>query len=336
MPYPFSFAIMLYIWQGYLWQPPKADYITTLFETMATVLIQLLVFFFMGYTENFLLIPENTTGNEPTASLRLKKKKIATVRKVWETDNILLTPESVLYYPAEDVLFVSNINGNGADKDTNGFISKITPNGKITAVKWATGLSAPKGMGIYGNKLFVTDIDRLVMLDLASGALLKYFSVPEPVYLNDITIDTKGIVYVSDNRNDKIYYLNNDSLQIFMEGEVLQRPNGLYVDKGKLAVGSGKNNTLHIIDLETKQITKVTNGLGACDGVVPAGKGNYNYFVSDWNGRVFHVNAKGEKKLLLDTTRAKINSADIEYIPQKKLLLVPTFHDNRVAAYKVK
>jgi sugar lactone lactonase YvrE len=256
------------------------------------------------------------------------------LKKVWETDNSLRTPESVLYYQAEDILFVSNINGNGADKDNNGFISKLSLDGKIITREWATGLNAPKGMGIAGNKLYVTDIDRLVMLDVNAGAILKTYTVPEPAYLNDVTVDANGVVYVSDNRNDKIYYLQNDTLQIFMEGEALQKPNGLYAEANRLAVGSTKNNALRFIDLQTKQITEVATGLGASDGVTAAGKGYY--FVSDWNGRIFWVSAKGEKKLLLDTTGAKINSADIEYIPAKKLLLVPTFHDNRVAAYKVR
>jgi hypothetical protein len=267
-------------------------------------------------------------------SMFFDAKQRFSLKKMWETDTLLRTPESVLYEPTENVLFVSSINGNGAIKDGNGFISKVSLDGKITTQQWATGLNAPKGMGISGNKLFVADIDRLLMFDLSSGAMLKSYPVAEPVYLNDITVAENGILYISDNRNDKIYMLKHDSLQIFMEGDILQKPNGLYVEKNRLAVGSGKNNTLHFIDLETKKITKVANGLGACDGVVHADKNNY--FVSDWNGRVFWVSSKGEKKLLLDTTAAKINSADIAYIPSKKLLLVPTFNKNTVVAYRVK
>jgi DNA-binding beta-propeller fold protein YncE len=262
------------------------------------------------------------------------KKKPSSLRKVWETDTLLRTPESVLYEPIENVLYVSNINGNGAVKDGNGFISKLTLEGQIITLQWVAGLNAPKGMGISGNKLFVADIDRLVMFDLSSGALLKSYNVTEPVYLNDITVAENGIVYVSDNRNDKIYYLRNDSLQVFMQGENLQRPNGLFIEGNKLAVGSQKNNALQIIDLASKKITKITDGLGASDGVKSVGKGNY--FFSDWNGRVFWISSKGEKKLLLDTTAAKINAADIEYIPNKKMLFVPTFNSNTVVAYRVR
>jgi sugar lactone lactonase YvrE len=274
------------------------------------------------------MVYQTTKSRNPEATQRFSLKKM------WETDTLLRTPESVLYEPNENLLYVSNIYGNGAIKDGNGFISKVSLDGKITNKQWVTGLNAPKGMGISGNKLFVTDIDRLVMYDLASGAMLKSYPVAEPVYLNDITVAENGAIYISDNRNDKIYILQRDSLQLFMEGEALQRPNGLYAEKNRLVVGSGKNNTLQFIDLETKKITQVADSLGACDGVVPADKGNY--FVSDWNGRVFWVSSKGEKRLLLDTTAAKINSADIEYIPSKKLLLVPTFNKNTVVAYRIR
>jgi hypothetical protein len=275
--------------------------------------------------------PASYTGQFPPGT---KARKRVSLKKVWETANTLRTPESVLYYQPENILFVSSINGNGADKDNNGFISKLSLDGKIQTLQWATGLHAPKGMGISGNKLYVTDIDRLVMLDVNAGAILKTYPVPEPVYLNDVTVADNGTIYVSDNRNHKIYYLQNDSLQIFMDSETLQGPNGLFAEANRLAVGSSKNNAFRFIDLKTKQITEVADGLGACDGIVSAGKGSY--FVSDWNGKVFWVSDKGEKRLVLDTTGAKINSADIEYIPSKKLLLVPTFHNNRVAAYKVR
>src|SRR5256886_1138508 len=40
-----------------------------------------------------------------------------------------LTPESVLHDPAQDIYFVSNINGGPTAKDNNGFISRVRPDG---------------------------------------------------------------------------------------------------------------------------------------------------------------------------------------------------------------
>ncbi len=94
-----------------------------------------------------------------------------------------------------------------------------------------------------------------------------------------------------------------------------------------------KIGALRSVDVATKAITTLADGMAATDGIVPEGKGNY--FVSDWNGQIFHVNADGTKEQLLDTRAGKVNSADIDYVAKKKLLIVPTFYKNSLVAYKV-
>jgi hypothetical protein len=72
------------------------------------------------------------------------------IEKLWESADNLKTPESVLYAPKQDILFVSNIDGKPDGKDQKGFISKVSPsNGSITVLNWITGLNAPKGMIIF-------------------------------------------------------------------------------------------------------------------------------------------------------------------------------------------
>src|SRR3989441_12055605 len=76
-----------------------------------------------------------------------------------------LTPESVLYDSAQDVYFVSNINGSPTAKDNNGFISRVRPDGAVENLKFIEGghngvtLHAPKGMALRGDTLWVADID---------------------------------------------------------------------------------------------------------------------------------------------------------------------------------
>ena len=91
----------------------------------------------------------------------------------WATEQILKTPESVIYDGENNVLYVSNINRNPSQKNEKGFISKISLDGEIIELKWITGLNAPKGSGIYNGKLFVADIDRLVEIDIKKGKILK-------------------------------------------------------------------------------------------------------------------------------------------------------------------
>jgi hypothetical protein len=47
------------------------------------------------------------------------------LEKRWESDTTLKTPESVLFDPANKILYVSNINGDPWAKDGNGSIGKV-------------------------------------------------------------------------------------------------------------------------------------------------------------------------------------------------------------------
>src|SRR5687767_9723717 len=78
--------------------------------------------------------------------------------KKWETDATLLTPESVLYDKANNVLYVSNINGQAGDKDGNGSIGRVSVTGKVEQAEWVKGLDAPKGLGLYKGMLYVADL----------------------------------------------------------------------------------------------------------------------------------------------------------------------------------
>ena len=97
-------------------------------------------------------------------------------KKVWELKG-LDAPESVVFDPASNALYVSNIGGKIWQKDDNGFIAKVSPDGKMIEHQWLTGLSSPTGLALEGGKLHVADIDQLVEIDIASKSVTKrYFA----------------------------------------------------------------------------------------------------------------------------------------------------------------
>ncbi len=256
--------------------------------------------------------------------------------KAWESRKEFMVPESVLYHEGDQTLYVSNIDGNPTDKDGKGFISKMSLDGKIIKLKWADGLNAPKGSAIYKNSFYVSDIDRLVEIDMKTGKIRKTYPAKGALFLNDVAVDTEGRVYVTDmdEKNSAIYRLADAKLEIWMKGREIQSPNGLYMEQKKLMVGNSGDRTIKSVRLSDKTVTVFAEVRETMiDGLRPDAKGNY--IITDWNGRVTLVLATGESSLLLDTTSSKINAADIEYIPEKHLLLVPTFFDNRVVAYKL-
>lgn len=256
------------------------------------------------------------------------------LEKLWETDTLLTTSESVVYNEGADVLYVSNVNGNPLEKDGNGFITQVDLDGNVVMEKWITGLDAPKGMGIYNGKLYVTNITQLVEIDIESGEITNRWEIEGAIFLNDITINKEGIVYFSDSDQNKIHMLKDGEVSEYISSDELGGPNGLYAEEGRLMLATYGSGQFGYIDLATKEVVMKTDSIGAGDGVTSDDDGHY--LVSSWSGEVFHINGETWKKTsLLRTEQDTIQSADITFIADKKMLLVPTFFKNTITAYRL-
>jgi hypothetical protein len=249
--------------------------------------------------------------------------------KLWETDSVFKVPESVLYHAKENVLYVSNIDGTADGKDGKGSIGKLNPDGKVIAAEWVTGLNAPKGMGIYRNQLYVADVDAVVVIDLVNGTILRRIPVAGAVFLNDLTINKKGVIYVSDSRTSKVHRIINDNPTVYLEN--LKGPNGLLAEKNVLYV----LNSGEVLKVgKDKSLKSVASGLESRTDGIERVKGN-EFIISCWSGVVYSVKESGGNQMLLDTREQKMNTADIGYDAKKKIVYVPTFFKNSVVAYQL-
>ncbi len=251
--------------------------------------------------------------------------------KLWETDTTLKVPESVFIDHKNNVLYVSNIDGQPWAKDGKGSIGKLSMDGKIIAVDWVTGLQAPKGMGMHKNNLYVADLNEVVVIDITKGAIVDRIVVDGAVTLNDISVKENGTVYVSDSRGRKVYSIENKKATVLLDTTQLKGPNGVLKHKGSLYVLDA--GSMYRME-KNGSLTKLAEGMEAStDGVEHVTGGDY--IVSTWIGVVYYVNADGTKQVLLDGREQKINSADIGYDAAKRIVYVPTFWRNTVVAYKL-
>ena len=147
-------------------------------------------------------------------------------------------PESIVYDSGRDVFYVSNIAGEPNAKDGVGYISRLAADGSVQEAQWVTGFDAPKGIVLAGDMLYVSDIDRLVAVDLESGEISGTWPAEGAVFLNDTAIDSAGRVYVSDTMTNRVYVLDGDSVSVWLEDEALAHPNGLEVQDDKLFVAA--------------------------------------------------------------------------------------------------
>jgi sugar lactone lactonase YvrE len=250
---------------------------------------------------------------------------------LWSTDSTLRTPESVYHDEKTGKIYVSNIEGKGAwDKDGRGSISIITASGKILSPYWVTGLHAPKGMGMFQDFLIVADVDSVVIIEPTRAQIVKKIYIEGAQALNDLTVDKRGNIYVSDSKTKKIHMIDGLKLDVSLYVDGLKGPNGvLFVDRTLYYVDAGGFYKV----AKDKQKILIVDGLeGGADGIEQIDE--ENFLVSCWSGTVYHVNLKGEKKLLLDTRSSQINAADIGYDKKKKIVYVPTFYKNTVMAYQ--
>jgi hypothetical protein len=265
---------------------------------------------------------EDTTATMETKEASVDPKLV----KIWETDTVLTTNESVLYDAEGQKLYVSNIDGKPLDKDGKGFISILSLDGKVETLKWASGLNAPKGMGIFDGHLYVTDIDRIVAIDLQTGKMAQEWKPEEAKFLNDITV-SENAVYASDMALGLIHKIENGELSTVAEG--VESVNGLLA-KGDYLMTLDKNG-LRGLDLSTGEFMMVNDSVTGGDGLTMLN--DEVYIASRWKGEIYYV--MGNKAHLLMSTDGKSQTADIGLNASDKILYVPTFFSNKVVAYRI-
>ncbi|MCC6332699.1 MAG: SMP-30/gluconolactonase/LRE family protein [Myxococcales bacterium] len=283
----------------------------------------------------------------PTAPAKTEPKKPAAAVTFKEG---LATPESVLYDAESDTYLVSNINGSPTDKDNNGYIAELAPDGKVVAAKLIAGgekgvtLNAPKGLAVVGGVLYVADIDTVRLFDRKTGAAKGEVAVPGASFVNDLSAGPDGKLYVTDSGltpkfessgTDALYVIElgkKPKLKALLKSKDLPRPNGILATKDTLYVSFFGAAELRAFDLKGKpkgEPTKLPAGGG--DGVLLLGE---DILVSSWDGKaVFRGKPGGEFTAILSELTAP---ADLGYDSKRSRVLVPRFQDNLVEAFDVK
>jgi sugar lactone lactonase YvrE len=263
----------------------------------------------------------------------------------------LSTPESVLYDEANDRYLVSNINGKPVDLDNNGYISIVSPDGKMVTEKWIAGgqnkvvLNAPKGSAIVGAVLYVADVDTVRMFDAKSGVPKGELKVPGATFLNDVSAAPDGRVFVSDSGlnadfgptgTDAIYAIDKGKLKTVAKDASLGKPNGLLATKDSVwavTFGTGELYRLDTKALDGKatkaDVVKLPKG--QLDGIVMSGD---QLFISSWEGSaVYKGKTAGPFEVAFPGLKAP---ADIGWDKKRSRVLVPHFSDNEIEAFEVK
>lgn len=257
----------------------------------------------------------------------------------------LQTPESVKWDSAQDVYFVSNINGAPDAKDGNGYISVVLPTGAVRDSAFIKGgLNGPKGLALVHDTLWVADIDVVRAFNARTGVAVATVPVPGAVFLNDIVAAPDGSLYVTDTAikfgpkgaehvgKDQIFRIAPDhKVSVAFAGDTLGRPNGITWDAANqrfIIVPFGAN-ALVAWKPGDKTTTTVGSGAGQLDGVEIV---NGAILVSSWaDSSVARIENGNATKLITGVP----SPADIGYDAKRNRVLVPIFTGNRVEIWQL-
>ena len=244
------------------------------------------------------------------------------LKKLWESDSITLRgPESALFDPLSKSLYVSSMNA--------GSVVRMGLDGKLIKADWVTGLNANKGSALFNGLLYTAELATVAVIDVAKASVIKRIPIEGAVMLNDLAVDAKGVVYVSDTRTGKVYRIERDKPTLYLEN--IPGANGLLCVNSDLYVAG--STTFQKVNA-AKEITQFGSGFeSGLDGIVLVSPNEF--ILSNYKGILYYVKPDGTSQVLLDSRANRIMANDISYDNQTKTLYVPSFGTNRIIAYSV-
>jgi sugar lactone lactonase YvrE len=271
-------------------------------------------------------------------------------RKVGETPN-LEGPESARYDRDLDVWFVSNVNGTALQKDNNGYISRLRPDGTPYSVKFIEGgkkgvtLHAPKGLAISGDTLWVADIDVARAFNKRTGALIATVSTGGKArMLNGAALGPDGAIYMTDTGvlfgpkgevshpgPDQVFRITRAGATSVLTSAKLEGPNGITWDppRRRFIIVSFLGKGIYGWKPGDTDIESIGSGPGRQDGVVVLPDGRI--LVTSWTDSSLFVLENGQPQKVAKVT----TPADIDIDPRDLRVAVPLLRENRVEFWEL-
>lgn len=286
-----------------------------------------------------LLLVASCKNNSANANVVAEVNETTTITKTpkatFISETLGLTHcESAVYDAKNDIIYASLIGNRDAG---DGTIATIATDGTLINNKFVSGLNDPKGIAITKDKIYVSDVTELVEADLATGKILKKYTLDSIKFLNDVAIDNEGNIYVSDTRTSEIYKLStNGDFSLWLADKALDNPNGLLIQNDVMYVASWgsqpKGGRVSKINMATKSVDSISGIIGNLDGIRPYD--NNRLVISDWNsGNIHLIDTKGNTEQVLQVGQSV---GDIAYIKEKNLLLLPMNKQSRLLFYELK
>jgi hypothetical protein len=254
-------------------------------------------------------------------------------------------PECVCIINA-DKIFVSDIGKSfkTTERDSDGVVYQCAVNNINAKTKFNKSfkLNAPKGMALVGTKLFIADIDRIVIADMQTGAKTDDIIFADTtVSLNDVFLLDENTLLVSVINKHELYAINLQSKDIInLSSSSTEGANGLCKFEKKVYIcgfsskEKGKGS-IYEYDIETNKIKTVINDLGHLDGVKLYDK---KLLISDWgadynHGKIWEIDITTKKARVVCEDEDLKSPSGFDLLDD--IILIPCLDSGTILVYKL-
>jgi hypothetical protein len=191
-------------------------------------------------------------------------------------------------------------------------------------------------------KLFIADVDRIVVADIETGAKTDVIAFADTsVSLNDIFLLDDNTLLVSVINKHELYAINLNSKDIInLSSSNTEGANGLckYEKKVYICGFSSKEKgkgSIYEYDIETNKITTVIKELGHLDGVKLFNK---KLLVSDWgadynHGKIWEIDIATKKARVVCEDEDLKSPSGFDLLDDT--ILIPCLDSGTILVYKI-
>lgn len=262
----------------------------------------------------------------------------------------LASPESVAWDEARERWLVTNV-ADGEEGSGAGFVTAVSAGGDevvrraYDASTPGLRLDAPKGLAVRGDRAYVADLRRVVALDLAGDSALWSRSLAGSEFLNDVAVAPDGGLYVSDTREDAVWWVSADGSDATRLGAAgsLRSPNGLLAEgpggdggsgRGRVLVAGWEGAVVALAADSSVTLLAASPDFGHLDGLQPAPDGGL--LVSDFSaGRVHHLRREEEDVWRRGVSWLTGLDGPADFLVRDSVLAVPELGAGRVTFYRI-